>query len=178
MIGRVTSAASLALLLQAPPLPSSPAAPLEAIHRDIGAGVYGNVDRLYVVRKGVVVADHNYARDYRAISRGRVGPIGCGEGCADASWMHEFNYLHPDWHPYYKGRDIHTLQSVTKSIAATLIGIALQRGEIRSLEQPFLEHFADKDLSRVDPRLRTATIADLLTMRSGIEWHEQDRPLG
>ena len=119
MIGRVTSAASLALLLQSSPLPSPRAAPLEAIHRDISAGVYGNVDRLYVVRKGVVVADHNYARDYRTISRGRVGPIGCGEGCADASWMHEFNYLHPDWHPYFKGRDIHTLQSVTKPIAAT-----------------------------------------------------------
>ena len=178
MIGRLTSAASLALLLQASSLPVPSAAPLEAIHRDIGASVYGNVDRLYVMRKGTVVADHSYPRDYRAISRGRVTPIGCGEGCADASWMHEFNYLHPDWHPYYKGRDIHTLQSVTKSIAATAIGIALQRGEIRSLDQPFLEHFADKDLSRVDPRLRTATIADLLTMRSGIEWHEQDRPLG
>ena len=66
----------------------------------------------------------------------------------------------------------------TKSIAATVIGIALGRGEIRSLDQPFLEHFGDKDLSRIDPRLRTATIADVLTMRSGIEWHEQDRPLG
>jgi CubicO group peptidase (beta-lactamase class C family) len=29
----------------------------------------------------------------------------------------------------------------------------------------------------VDPRLRQATLADLLTMRSGIEWHESDRPL-
>ena len=47
--------------------------------------------------------------------------------------MHEFNYMHPDWHPYYKGRDIHTLQSVTKSMAATVVGIALRRGEIRSL---------------------------------------------
>ena len=47
--------------------------------------------------------------------------------------MHEFNYLHPDWHPYYRGRDVHTLQSVTKSIAATVVGIALGRGEIRSL---------------------------------------------
>jgi CubicO group peptidase (beta-lactamase class C family) len=43
---------------------------------------------------------------------------------------------------------------------------------------PFLEFFKDKDLSRVDSRLRRATLRDLLTMRSGIEWHEQDRPLG
>jgi CubicO group peptidase (beta-lactamase class C family) len=91
--------------------------------------------------------------------------------------MHEFNYLHPNWHPYYQGRDVHTLQSVTKSIAATVIGIALGRGEIASLDRPFLEFFKDRDLSRVDPRLRGATLADLLTMRSGIEWHEGDRPL-
>ena len=35
---------------------------------------------------------------------------------------------HPRWHPYYQGRGIHTLQSVTKSIAATVIGVALGRG--------------------------------------------------
>jgi CubicO group peptidase (beta-lactamase class C family) len=166
--------AALAFLLQ--PAASSPPT-LDAIDRDIRAGVYGNVDRLYVIRKGTVAADARYARDYRAISRGRTGPIGCGEGCADRSWMHEFNYFHPGWHPYYQGRDVHTLQSVTKSMAATVIGIALGRGELTTLDQPFLEHFADKDLSRVDGRLRKATIADLLTMRSGIEWHEGDRPL-
>jgi CubicO group peptidase (beta-lactamase class C family) len=173
MTGWVRSAAVFELLLQT----TSPAmTPLDTIDRDIRSGVYGNVDRLYVVRKGEVIADRSYPRDYRAISHGRVGPLGCGDGCADETWMHEFNYFHPDWHPYYKGRDIHTLQSVTKSIAATVIGVALRRGEIRTLDQPFLEHFADEDLSRIDPRLRTATIADLLTMRSGIEWHEQDRP--
>ena len=42
---------------------------------------------------------------------------------------------------------------------------------------PLLSFFKDRDLSRVDPRLQRATLADLLTMRSGIEWHEQDRPL-
>jgi hypothetical protein len=47
-------------------------------------------------------------------------------------------------------------------------------GEIKSLDQRFLEHFTDMDFSRVDARLRTATIADLLTMRSGIEWHDRE----
>jgi CubicO group peptidase (beta-lactamase class C family) len=172
----VIAAVVLAFVFLQPP--ATPAAPsLDAIDRDVRAGVYGNVDRLLVIRKGTTIFDARYARDYRAISRGRQTSIGCGEGCPDAAWMHEFNYLHPDWHPYYQGRDVHTLQSVTKSIAATMIGVALGRGEITSLDQPFLEHFADKDLSHVDPRLRKATIADLLTMRSGIEWHEGDRPL-
>lgn len=151
--------------------------PLDAIDRDARSGVYGNIDHLLVIRKGTTVVNSGYARDYREISRGKRGPIGCGEGCTDSAWMHEFNYWHPDFHPYYRGRDIHTLQSVTKSIAATVIGIALERGQIKTVDQPFLDYFADKDLSRVDARLRTATIADVLTMRSGIEWHESDRPL-
>jgi CubicO group peptidase (beta-lactamase class C family) len=72
---------------------------------------------------------------------------------------------------------VHTLQSVTKSVTATLIGIAMQRGEIKSTGAPLLSFFRGYDLAGVDARLRKATLADLLTMRSGIEWHENDRPL-
>jgi CubicO group peptidase (beta-lactamase class C family) len=124
-----------------------------------------------------MVVDGRYPRDYTSISRGRVGPLGCGEGCTDKTWMHEFNYYHPNWHPFYQGRDVHTLQSVTKSIASTVVGIAIARGAPGALDRPFLEYLRDRDLSRVDPRLKRATVFDLLTMRSGIEWHEGDRPL-
>ncbi|MGE5836760.1 MAG: serine hydrolase domain-containing protein [Acidobacteriota bacterium] len=153
------------------------AAAFATLDKDIESGVYGNVDQVFVVRRGYAVVDRRYPRDYKSISRGLVGPIGCGEGCTDATRMHEFNYFHPNWHPYYQGRDIHTLQSVTKSIAATVIGIAIGRGEVGAPDRPFLHYFKDRDLSKVDPRLHRATLADLLTMRSGIEWHEQDRPL-
>ncbi|HYN09058.1 MAG TPA: serine hydrolase [Vicinamibacterales bacterium] len=153
------------------------AAAFAALDKEIRDGVYGNVDRLFVVRRGQAIVNQRYPRDYREISRGHVGPLGCGEGCTDASRMHEFNYFHPNWHPYYQGREVHTLQSVTKSIAATVVGIAIGRGDVAALDQPFLQYFKDRDLSRVDPRLQRATLADLLTMRSGIEWHEQDRPL-
>jgi CubicO group peptidase (beta-lactamase class C family) len=156
---------------------SAGAEALAALDRDIRADVYGLVDRLLVIHKGRAVANHRYARDYREISRGRKSAIGCGYGCDDPAWNHHFNYFHPDWHPYFQGRDVHSLQSVTKSVAATVIGIALGRGEISALDQPFLSYFKDRDLSKIDPRLRKATVEDVLTMRSGIEWHEQDRPL-
>ena len=45
--------------------------------------------------------------------------------------MHAFNYYHPRWHPYFQGTSVHPLQSVTKSIAATVIGVALGRGAQR-----------------------------------------------
>lgn len=98
---------------------------LVAFDREIQDGVYGNIDRVVVVKAGRLVVDGRYRRDYKEISRGRLGPIGCGEGCTAAGWMHEFNYYHPNWHQYYQGRDVHLLQSVTKWIDATAIGLAL-----------------------------------------------------
>jgi CubicO group peptidase (beta-lactamase class C family) len=154
------------------------AAPLDAFVGRAKAGNFGNVDRLVVVRNGYLVLDERFARDYTEISRGKVTPIGCGaDACKDASEVHDFNYLHPTTHPYYKGRDVHTLQSVTKSVTATLFGIALERGELKDFNAPLLSYFTKYDFARVAPQLRRATLADLLTMRTGIEWHETDRPL-
>ena len=135
------------------------AARFAELDRDVESGVYGNVDRMLVVRGGHLVIDERYARDYRAISRGQKGPLGCGEGCSDPAAMHEFNYFHPNWHPYYQGRDVHTLQSVTKSIAATdRRHRARTRRRSRALRSPFLSFFKDRNLSRVDPRLHRATL--------------------
>jgi CubicO group peptidase (beta-lactamase class C family) len=75
------------------------------------------------------------------------------------------------------GRDVHSLQSVTKSVTATAIGAAIHQGRIAGVAVPLLTFLDDYDPGRVDPRLQEATLADLLTMRTGIEWHEQDRPL-
>ena len=106
---------------------------LAAVDRDIRAGIYGNVDHVFVAVGGRAVVNQPYPRDYREISKGRTGPIGCGYGCADKSWLHEFNYFHPDWHPYFQGRDVHTLQSVTKSVSATVVGVAFGRKTIAGL---------------------------------------------
>ena len=125
-----------------------------------------------------MILNERYKNDYEAISRGRQSEIGCGYGCSDPDWNHAFNYLHPDWHPYYQGRDVHTLQSVTKSISATLIGIAIQRKEIPGVDALLWPLLQDYDLSAVEAPLGRASLEDLLTMRTGIEWHETDRPMG
>jgi CubicO group peptidase (beta-lactamase class C family) len=91
---------------------------------------------------------------------------------------HQFNYQHPDWHPFYMGTDVHSLQSVTKSVTSALIGIAIGRGELPGVDAPLLPLLEDYDTSDTDARLAAATLEDLLTMRLGIEWHEQDRPIG
>lgn len=152
--------------------------PLTALHREIQSGTYGYIDRMVVVSNGYLVVNERYENDYEVISRGHEGVLGCGaETCDDPSASHEYNYYHPTTHPYYAGRDVHSLQSVTKSVTSALIGIAIARGEIEGTDTPLLSFFDNYDLSRVEDRLHHATLEDLLTMRSGIEWHEVDRPL-
>jgi hypothetical protein len=153
-------------------------APLLALHEDVAGGRHGYVDRLLVVAGGYLVLDRRYDHDYREISRDADGALGCGvDRCEGPADVHDFNYYHPDRHPFYRGREVHTLQSVTKSVASTLIGIAIRRGDISGTEALVFDLLEGYDLSALDERVRRATLADLLTMRLGIEWHETDRPL-
>ncbi|MCL7971776.1 MAG: beta-lactamase family protein [marine benthic group bacterium] len=153
-------------------------APLTELSAEVLAGDFGYIDRMLVVADGRLVFDERFENDYAEISRGRSGPIGCGvDACEAPGDVHDFNYLHPDRHPFYRGREVHTLQSVTKSVTSTLIGIAIQRGLIAGVDVPVFDLLPSYDLSALDPRVRDATLEDLLTMRIGIEWHETDRPL-
>ena len=152
--------------------------PFENLEDEIKAMEFSHIDRMVLVKNGKMVLDKRYEHNYRDLSRSHASILGCGwNNCEDESQLHDYNYLHPDFHPYYQGRDVHSLQSVTKSVTATLIGIALQQGKLESLDQKLLSFLDDYDLSETDPRLKKATLHDLLTMRTGIEWHEQDRPI-
>ncbi len=139
-------------------------APLDALVAATAAGNYTNVDRLFVVRHGRVVLDTAFAHDYRAIAQGR-----------DTA-AHQYNYYHPDFHPYLRGSEVHTLQSVTKSVTSILIGIAIADGEIPGVDAPLLGFLDGYRLPEAGHPLWDVTLDDLLTMRSGIEWHEVDRP--
>ena len=152
--------------------------PLDSLVARARRGVYGNTDQLLVIRNGQLVLDERFPLDYRTISRGKRSPIGCGtDACTEAMGAGQYNYLDPETHPYFRGSPMHTLQSVTKSVTATLFGVALHRGSLTSLRDPLLSHLRRYASAAPDARLQKATLIDLLTMRSGIEWHENDRPL-
>ena len=65
----------------------------------------------------------------------------------------------------------HAVNSVTKAIVGTLVGIAVDRGTIR-VDEPVLAAFTERNIANVDARKRGLTIGDLLDMRSGMEWRE------
>jgi CubicO group peptidase (beta-lactamase class C family) len=56
------------------------------------------------------------------------------------------------------------IYSVTKSVLATLVGIALDGGALPSLDRTAASYFPEVDLSAADPRARDVTIRHLLTM--------------
>lgn len=126
---------------------------LEELDREIKRGRHGQVDSILVVRHGEVVFERHYQHDYQKLFEGSPGyrlPRG------------PYNYQDPDWHPYYQGEDLHSLQSVTKTVTAACVGIAVKRGEL-NLDEPVARYVG------VNPSM---TLRDLLMMRAGIAWNE------
>lgn len=68
----------------------------------------------------------------------------------------------------------HSLNSCTKSILSTLVGIAINEGAIKSINDPVVNYFPDVKLTERDQRKENMTIRDLLTMATGLEWKFQN----
>ena len=83
-----------------------------------------------------------------------------------------YNYFNPWWHPFYRRGDLHSLQSVTKTITSVVIGAAVTRGEFPRLDTPVLNFFDASKVTNVDERKRRMTLRHLLTMTAGIDWNE------
>jgi CubicO group peptidase (beta-lactamase class C family) len=60
--------------------------------------------------------------------------------------------------------------SVTKSVVSAAVGIAVERGEIASVNQRMVEFFPDVADDLTDPRKAEITVRQLLQMRAGYPW--------
>ncbi len=68
----------------------------------------------------------------------------------------------------YDGSFPHNLASVTKSVTATLIGIAIDQGKLK-LDQPMISFFPERTIANMDARKSRITVEDLVSMRNGME---------
>lgn len=142
---------------------------LDSISAEIARGDYGNVDRMLVIRSGRIVLDASFPRDYGAI----YGDSAKAPNALNAGDLTgPYNYFSSWWHPYYRRGDLHTLQSVTKTITSVIIGVAITRGEFPSIDRPVLSFFDTGKVANIDERKRRMTIKHLLTMTGGFEWNE------
>jgi CubicO group peptidase (beta-lactamase class C family) len=72
------------------------------------------------------------------------------------------------YYPFSKGQK-HIIHSCTKSIMSALIGIAIDKGYIRSVDQPIIDFFPDKDIANMDDLKKSISLENLLMMSSGLE---------
>jgi CubicO group peptidase (beta-lactamase class C family) len=140
------------------------AAPILALDAEFARGDHGFVDGLTIIRHGAIVFDRSYPHDYATAYGGRD------------TTLSPYNYFHPAWHPYYHGTDLHTLQSVTKSVTAVLVGMALARHELPTLDVPLLQYFDTTAIDHLDDRKQRITLRHLLTMSAGLDWDELSVP--
>jgi len=66
------------------------------------------------------------------------------------------------------------LNSATKSYTSALVGLALERGCLSSVDQKMMDFFPELADQISDPRKEQITIRQLLQMRSGYPWEETD----
>ena len=73
---------------------------------------------------------------------------------------------------YYNGADTRrpaNMKSASKSVISALIGIAIDEGHIKSVEDPITKYFPEYIFNQTDPDKQLITIENLLTMQSGLE---------
>ena len=144
------------------------------LDKDIASGKYSQMmDSFAVFRCGKKVFERTYPHDYEKMygkEAGERGPL-------NARTIGRYNYFDPYWHPYYHGTDLHTMQSVSKTVTSIIIGVAMQRGDFKAgLDTPVLKYFDTSKVKNVDERKRRITLRDVLTMTTGLQWQEDDVP--
>src|SRR6201996_7514232 len=103
------------------------AAALSAFDADLAAGKYGLTDSLLIIRCGKEALERTYQRDYDKIYGDRAkqtGPL-------NHDLNGPYNYFSTEFHPYYRHSDMHTMQSVSKTVTSITFGVAMQRGKFK-----------------------------------------------
>ena len=61
------------------------------------------------------------------------------------------------------------IKSASKSVISALVGIAIERGVLKGVDQPILSVLGPDAPARADPRLARVTVGNLLSMQAGLE---------
>jgi len=140
---------------------------------DLANGKYNLIDGFRVFRCGTEIVARKYAHDYAHIYEREArtkGPI-------NARLTGPYNYFDTAWHPFYHGTDLHTMQSISKTVTSIIYGIAITRGDFKApVNTPILRYFDATRVKNVDARKRRITIENLLMMTSGMTSKELDVP--
>lgn len=144
---------------------------IHAFDSDLASGKYLLIDSFGLYRCDKEIFQNKYEHDYGKI----YGKEAKTKGPLNARLTGPYNYFDPAWHPYYKGTEMHSMQSVTKAMSSVILGVAITRRDFKSsLDTPLLSFFDVSKVKNVDDRKRRITLRHVLTMTAGFDWNEQD----
>ena len=123
---------------------------LAAMTGTIRAGDYGNIHAVVIERDGKLVYEQYFE----------------GE---DRSWGARLGYVR------FGRASLHDLRSITKSVVSTLVGIAIDRGDIPSVDSPLHELLPDY-AHLLEGGKRAILLRHVLGMSAGLDWNEWDLP--
>ena len=82
--------------------------------------------------------------------------------------------VHEAYFENYQRSSLHTVYSITKSVSSTLIGIAMDRSLIHSVDDTVLSFFPQYSIQ--DANKQKIKLRHLLTLTSGLSWDEKSYP--
>ncbi|MBI5952274.1 MAG: serine hydrolase [Chloroflexi bacterium] len=72
------------------------------------------------------------------------------------------------WHPYGPN-DRHSIESIVKTVTGTLLGIAIDRSEVKNTRQKLVDFFPDRVIQNMDKDKKSITLGNLLSMTPGLD---------
>ncbi len=81
--------------------------------------------------------------------------------------------VHEVYSPYCQRNTLHWMASITKTITSTLIGIAIDKGFIASIDTKLYELLPQFVDDFKDPEKKKIAIKHIMSMTSGIDWNER-----
>lgn len=119
------------------------------IVKDIHNGDFPRIDSIAIARDGFLVLDHRFRTELDEVD--------------EDTGNTNINF--------------HSMQSVTKSVVSALVGITIDQGLIPGVDDSFYSYFTEySSFDNWAPPKNDITIADVLTMRHGLEWDESTYP--
>lgn len=114
---------------------------------EIRKGTYPNIHSLLIFRDGKLVYENYFSGEDSVIGKGAVGPVD------------------------HSRETLHDMRSISKSVVALAVLIALSQGKIKSLNQRVFDILPEHSKYATGQK-KELTIKHLLTMSSGLKWDE------
>jgi CubicO group peptidase (beta-lactamase class C family) len=81
--------------------------------------------------------------------------------------------VHDEYSPYCQRNTLHWMASITKTFTSTLIGIAIDKELIESVDSTLFELLPQYAEHFKDPQKKKIALKHIMTMTSGLMWNEQ-----